>query len=310
VIVVAGESLVDLLVRTDGSVVAIPGGGPYNAARALGRLGIPVAFLGRLSTDVFGRDLRARLLADGVDLSLAPTTDDPTTLAVAELDASGAASYRFHTAGTAAARLAASDVPGPLPARTTALHVGTLGLVLEPIAGTIEGVVAGTSEAVLVMVDPNIRPAAITDPAAYRARLIRVLGRADVVKVSDDDLAWLEPDADAESGARRLLAHGPAAVLVTSGPRPVHVVTAAVTIRLPVPEIPVVDTIGAGDAFGAGFLAAWTRTGRARRDLDDVDAIADATRFAVRVGSATTARSGAEPPWLVELEAERDRASE
>ena len=109
-IVAAGESLVDLLVTPAGGVTALPGGGPFNVARTVARLGQPVSFIGRLSTDTFGRQLRARLEADGVDLSRAPTTDDPTLLAVAEIGADGNATYRFHTAGTAAAGLAAADV--------------------------------------------------------------------------------------------------------------------------------------------------------------------------------------------------------
>ena len=180
-IVVAGESLIDLVVRADGSVLATPGGGPYNAARALGRLGAAVAFLGRVSNDQFGRILLARLAADGVDLGCIVRTEEPTTLAVAEIDDAGAASYRFHAAGTAAAGLLPDDVPNGLPAGTTALHIGTLGLVFEPTATTIEGLALGAAPGILVMIDPNCRPAAIADPRAYRARLDRVLARADLV---------------------------------------------------------------------------------------------------------------------------------
>src|SRR5436190_12082317 len=122
-IVVAGESLIDLLVRPDGAVLATPGGGPFNTARALGRLGVPVAFLGRLSTDAFGRILRARLVDDGVDLGLARTTDDPTLLAVVDIAPDGSAPYRFHSAGTAAVGLTADDVADGLPADVRALHV-------------------------------------------------------------------------------------------------------------------------------------------------------------------------------------------
>jgi fructokinase len=135
-IVVAGESLIDLIVGADGRVEAIPGGGPYNVARTLGRLGRPVAFLGRLSTDRFGTILRAGLATDGVDLDLAPATDAPTLLAVAELDAAGAATYHFYVDGTAAPGLSAADVRDGLPAEVTALHVGTLGLVFEPMAAS------------------------------------------------------------------------------------------------------------------------------------------------------------------------------
>jgi fructokinase len=302
VIVVAGESLIDLLVARDGTVEAVPGGGPYNTARTLGRLGRPVAFLGRLSTDRFGTILRAGLAVEGVDLGLAVATDDPTLLAVAELDAAGGATYRFYGEGTAAPGLAASDVPNGLPPATAALHVGTLGFVFEPMADTIEGLVAAASPDVLVMADPNCRPTAIRDPSAYRARLDRILGRVDVAKVSVDDLAWLDPGIESLDGARRLLERGPAAVLVTDGPRPVRLVTGRGIIDLAVPSVRVVDTVGAGDAFGAGFLAAWTGSGRGRTDLRDDDALASAARFAVDVGARTTTRAGAEPPTLAELE--------
>ena len=301
-IVVAGESLVDLLVREDGSVTATPGGGPYNVARALGRLERPVAFLGRLSTDRFGRILHERLEADGVDLSLAPDTDDPTLLAVAELDAGGSARYRFHTAGTAAVGLVPADIPAGLPASTTVFQVGTLGLVLEPMATTIEGLVATVRPDVLVMADPNCRPAAIVDEPAYRARLGRVLARTDMVKVSTDDLAWLEPDLDAVAATRRLIAAGPRVVLVTDGGRAVRMVTATDVTTIDVPPVRVVDSVGPGDAFGAGFLAAWTGGGRGRAELADAAALADATRFAIVVGARTAERAGADSPRLAELE--------
>jgi fructokinase len=300
-IVVAGESLIDLIVGADGRVEAIPGGGPDHVARTLGRLGRPVAFLGRLSTDRFGTILRAGLATDGVDLDLAPATDAPTLLAVAELDAAGAATYHFYVDGTAAPGLSAADVRDGLPAAATALHVGTLGLVFEPMAASIEGLVAAAREDVLVMVDPNCRPTAIRDPAAYRARLGRILGRVDVVKASVDDLAWLDPALEPLDAARRLLDRGPAAVLMTDGARPVRLVTARGTTELVVPDVRVVDTVGAGDAFGAGFLAAWTGAGLGRGNLADDAALAEATRFAIEVGTRTTTRAGAEPPTLAEL---------
>ena len=301
-IVVAGESLIDLIVGADGRVDAIPGGGPYNVARTLGRLGRPVAFLGRLSTDRFGTILRAGLATDGVDLSLAPSTDAPTLLAVAELNAAGAATYHFYDQGTAAPGLSVADIPDGLPATTSALHVGTLGLVFEPIATTIETLVAGAPSDLLVMVDPNCRPTAIRDPAIYRARLDRILGRADVVKVSLDDLAWLDPGTEPDDAAGRVLARGPAAVILTDGDRPVRLFTPTRVTEIPVPAVRVVDTVGAGDAFGAAFLAAWTGAGRGRTDLSDEVALVGPTRFAIEVGTRTTTRAGAEPPTLAELE--------
>ncbi len=302
-IVVAGESLVDRIVRTDGSVVEVPGGGPYTTARALARLGARVAFAGRLSTDPFGRRLRARLEADGVDLSLAPSTDEPTLVAVATVDADGAATYRFEPPGSAAAGLRPDDLPTGLPADTVALHVGTLGLVLEPAATTIAGLVASAGDDVLVMLDPNVRPAAIDEPGAYRLRLDGVIRRSDVIKASVEDLRWLEPSLNAVTAAERLVGAGPAVVLVTDGAGAIRVVGRAGTAVVPVPDVTVVDTVGAGDAFGAGFLAAWTRAGRRRADLTDLDAVVEAVQFGARVGASTVGRAGADPPSLADLTA-------
>jgi fructokinase len=306
-IVVAGESLVDLLVAPDGRVQAVPGGGPYNVARALARLGADVAFIGRVSTDRFGTIIHDRLEHDGVDLRWVRRTDDPTLLAVAELDEAGAAGYRFHSAGTAAVGLVEADLP-PLQAAIEALHVGTLGLVFEPMAVTVEAIVAGVDPATLVMLDPNIRPAAIDDEAAYRARLDRILARADVVKASVEDLRWLRPAREPDSTAEDLLEQGPAVVLVTDGPRAVTIVSLAGRRSIHPPLVDVVDTVGAGDAFGAGFLAAWTAAHRSRDDLVELDALGSATAFAARVAAVSTTRAGAEPPTRLELGAVEARA--
>ncbi len=300
-IVVAGESLIDRIVRPDGRREAVPGGGPFTTARALGRLGCRVAFLGRLSSDSDGRLLRSLLVDDGVDLAVAATSDEPTLQAIAELDGRGAASYRFEPPGSAAAGLRPGDVPAGLPAETAVLHVGTLGLVLEPTATTIAGLVAATPPGILVMLDPNIRPLAIADPAAYRARLDAVVRRADVVKVSVDDLRWLEPAVAPIDAARHIAAMGPAVVLVTDGASPVRIVRPAGVREVEAPRVRVVDTVGAGDAFGAGFLAAWTDARRSAAGLGDEAAVVEAVRFAVRVASWTVGRAGADPPTRAEL---------
>ena len=301
-IVVAGDSLIDRIVRSDGAVEEVPGGGPFNTARALARLGCRVAFLGRLSTDRYGAVLRVRLVDDGVDLSLAPSTADPTLVAIAELDADGVASYRFEPPDNAAAGLATGDIPSGLPKRTAALHVGTLGLVFEPMATTLAGLVAAAREDILVVADPNIRPAAIADAAAYRERLARLVPRVDVLKVSVDDLRWLAPSRDPLAAARRLADSGPSLVLVTDGPRPVIAVRrSGAAAFVDVPAVDVVDTIGAGDAFSAAFLARWMGAGRGRGDLADLDAVVDATRFAVRAAAWTVSRRGADPPHLADL---------
>jgi fructokinase len=261
--VVAGEALVDLVLGSgdDDALRAHAGGGPYNTARTLGRLGTPVAFLGRLSTDRFGTHLRRELERDGVRLDAVVTTDDPTTLALAELDAGGAATYRFYTRGTAAAGLTPEDARAGLPDGAGVLHVGTLGLVLEPTAGALEALVADAGDDLLVVLDPNCRPAAITDEPGYRARLGRLLERADVVKASEDDLAWLVPGAPPETAMRGLLARPGAVGLVTLGGEGALVVHAGAAAHVPAPRVEVVDTIGAGDVFNAAYLASMLRGG-------------------------------------------------
>ncbi|MGB6577682.1 MAG: PfkB family carbohydrate kinase [Streptosporangiaceae bacterium] len=152
------------------------------------------AFLGRLSQDGFGRMLRARLEQDGVAIGLPQLTDAPTTLAAVDVDPGGVPRYHFYLDGTSSAAL---EYPIALSADLTALHAGTLALVTEPAATSIERLITrDLPPDALVMVDPNCRPQAIADRPAYLARLARTLDRADVVKVSAEDLAYLSRRAD------------------------------------------------------------------------------------------------------------------
>jgi fructokinase len=302
-IVVAGEALIDLIVGADGALSAIPGGGPYNTARTIARLGQPVTFLGRISTDRFGRDLRANLARDRVAADGVIETDDPTTLAAVELDEHGVARYRFYVEGTSAAGLSEADTARVMAASAAALHVGTLGLVLEPIGTTIERLVESSDSSRLVMLDPNCRPSATTDPVAFRARIDRLASRADVVKVSDDDLRFIAPDRSPDATIDRLLTLGACVVLRTNGSDNVEIRMRSGRGTVPVATIAVVDTIGAGDAFGGGFLAAWAAARRGRDELASMDLVCDAVRVAVRVAALTCARPGADPPTLAELEA-------
>jgi len=298
-IVVIGEALIDLLVRPDGRVEATPGGGPFNTARTIARLGQPVAFAGRLSSDAFGRRLRDRLVADGVDVGLVVDTEDPTTLAVVESGAGGEAGYRFYLAGTSAPGLGADAIERI--GQPIALHIGTLGLVLEPIGTTIEALVDRMSPATLVMVDLNARPAATPDRAAWVGRIDRLLGRVDVLKASVDDLRWFRPGSSAIDVAEAVVAAGPRVVLLTDGAGPVRIVTAGDVRTVQPPPVDVVDTVGAGDALGGGFLAAWVGARRGAADLHDGGALVDATSFAVRVASITCTRPGADPPTSAEV---------
>jgi fructokinase len=299
--VVVGEALVDLVVALDGTVTAHLGGGPFNAARSAGRLGAPVSFLARVSDDRFGAMIRESLAADGVDLSAIVTTTDPTTLAVAELDERGAATYRFHLVDTSAPGLTVDDALECVPDDVSVLCLGTLGLLLSPLADASVALAESWHGRAALVVDPNIRTALLgADDHDYRRRLDAVMALADVVKVSDDDLAWITPTLSADDGAQALVERGARTVVVTRG-------SAGATafgrdgLRVDVPgqSVVVVDTIGAGDAFVGALVARLVAEGDGW--LDDATRLAEVVSFANQVAAITVSRAGASPPTLAEL---------
>jgi fructokinase len=303
--VVAGEALVDLLAGPDGALHPHPGGGPFNAARAMVRLGLPTAYLGRLSTDRLGRLLQAGLRADGVDLSLVRSAVEPTTLALAELDPAGAASYRFYVQGTSAPLLSAELLPARLDDSVAVLHLGTLGLLLEPMADALAGLAVRERGQRLLMLDLNIRAGLVDDASTYRARLESLIAMGAVVQASDADLAWLRPGVEVEEAARCVLAMGARLVLVTLGSRGALAFDGPERVAVAAPPVQVVDTVGAGDAFGAAFLAWLHRKGLLGPGLQlEAAALERAVRYAVTVASITCTRAGADPPREDEVPAD------
>jgi fructokinase len=302
VIVVAGEALVDVVVDRDGGLVAHPGGGPYNVARTIGRLEQAATYVGRISTDRFGARLRQELESAGVGTETVVATDAATTLALAELDASGTAAYRFYAAATSVPGLTIEAAAAVLPPHIATFYLGSLGLVFEPVATTLETLLSRVDEETLVALDPNCRPAAIEDRAGYRRRLERILRRVDVLRASADDLAWLDPGTPPLDAARALLSREGAVALVTLGPEGALVMSGDHVAEVEAPRVEVVDTIGAGDAFTGAFLADWSSRGLGRADLGRRDELAEAVRFACRVAAITCARAGADPPRRAELD--------
>jgi fructokinase len=303
-IAVIGEALIDLVADSDGRFAARPGGAPFNTARTIGRLGAPPAFLGRLSGDGFGRLLRSTLDGDGVTLAVAELAGLPTTLALVDVDPAGLPRYRFYLDGTSAPALEYPVLAAALPAGLTALHAGGLALATEPIATSIDRLIsADLPPGTLVMIDPNCRPEVIANRPAYLARLSRILRRADVVKVSVEDLDYLAPGIPAASAAADLLGQGPALVLLTDGPHPARAFLRDEVVSAEVPAVTVADTVGAGDAFGGAFLAWWSRSGLTRADLHKPAPVHGALQAAAEVAALTCTRIGAEPPWLAEVAA-------
>jgi len=302
-ILVAGESLIDLIVGAQGAVHASPGGAAFTAARTIARLGQPVRFLGRFSADPFGQVLIENLVKDQVELALLDRVAQPTALAVVAVDETGVPQYWFHLAETATFLLDEATAGAALQADVTALHVGTLGLIVPPMATELERLVQRLPDPVLLFLDPNWRERAIPDADAHRGRIRRMLPRTDILKSSTEDLAFLVPGATVPEAAGRLLGWGARCVLITDGPAAIWAFTAGGQLSVPVPQVEVVDTVGAGDSFGGGFLAWWAEHGLARADLADLGRLRAAVTAGARVAAVTCSRAGAEPPWRHELDA-------
>lgn len=301
-ILCCGEALIDMLPRetTSGEQAFAPhtGGAVYNTAIALGRLGAPAGYFGGLSLDLFGQRLEQDLTASGVDSALAPRSDAPTTLAFVTLT-DGHATYAFYDENTAGRMLAETDLPG-LPEELTALFLGGISLVSEPCADSFAALAAREADTRLIMLDPNIRPGFIRDAARYRARLDRMLALSDVVKVSDEDLDWITGTPDPAG----LLARGVKLVLMTRGAEGVTAMTTAGSRDLPATRVDVVDTVGAGDTFNAGFLAGLHQAGLASKSAfssASIDALSPAIALGMRAAAITVSRAGANPPWAHEL---------
>jgi fructokinase len=294
-ITVIGEAL-DVIVDPNGEVTSVVGGAPLNTARTAARLGIPTTFLGGVSTDAFGRRIARLLEADGVTLGMGAQVPEPTTLAIAQLDESGAATYRFMMEGTSAAAMTPEIALARMDPACRVIHVGTLGLVLQPLADASVAVVTNATDDQLVMVDPNCRPSVMTASLVFRDALSAVLPRADLVKVSGDDLEFLYPGVDTLDAAVALQEAYGAVVLFTDGARAVHVIATGTDVLVEVPRVPVVDTVGAGDSFSGGFLAHWSHGGLDRASVADVDLVVAATRFGIAVAGITCQRPGADPP--------------
>lgn len=301
-ITVAGEALIDIIVDPNGDVTSVVGGAPLNTARTIARLGVSASFLGGVSQDAFGGRIMRLLEADGVQYSLGSRVEAPTTLAIAQLDPHGAATYRFLLEGTSAGAVTPQLAQQHVGDDCSILHVGTLGLVLQPLADAMRAVVTASPADRLVMIDPNCRPSVMGDSPVFRNTFEAVLPRADVIKVSGDDLDFLYPDRSHLEAARLLRRASDGVVLLTDGAKAVHVLVGDDELVLDVPRVPVVDTVGAGDSFSGGFLAHWVRGGRSRSDLSDLVTVAEAARFGIAVAGITCQRPGADPPRLSEMQ--------
>lgn len=305
-IVTCGEALIDMLPRKsgDGADVFQPfaGGSVFNVAIALGRLDVPTGFYGGLSTDFFGTTLREALEKSRVDVSFANISDRPSTLAFVTL-IEGQARYAFFDEHSAGRMLTEADLPA-FPAALRALHFGSFSLAAEPCGSAYETLMRREHLSRVISLDPNIRPTLIKNRDAHIARIERLVGLADIVKLSEDDLAWLAPGAEFDGFARAWLERGAKLIVMTRGAEGALARSRRVAVSVPSVEVIVADTIGAGDTFSAALMARLDQHGLLTKSavaaLSETR-ITDALAYAAKAASITCSRPGADPPWLSEL---------
>jgi fructokinase len=290
---VCGEVLIDVL--PSGPVV---GGGPANTAKALARLGHGVHFIDGISSDAFGQSARAELLHDGVNLDLVQLSDKPTCTATVTLDAAGAASYEFLIDGTATFDFAASWLPDPYRYQPHVLHIGTLVTVIEPGASALYDWAMQVAEFAPIVFDPNIRPSVQPDRDLYEAAVEKWAALSAVIKVSDDDLAWLFPSQSIDDVANRWISDGVFLVVVTRGASGLVGFTADGRVEVPGVKVDVVDTVGAGDTVGAIVVEAMVAHGLIELRGEVLRSVL--TRAAA-AAAITCSRQGAQPPYKHEL---------
>jgi fructokinase len=305
VIVIGGEALVDL-VGDEGSPRPVAGGGPFNTAIAFGRLDVPTSFLGAISRDAYGEMLVERLVEAGVDTSLVRWSDAPTPHAVVHRHGDGRNEYSFQLGGSSLLDMSAEDLP-VLPKEAWAVHVGTLSLAVDPPASAYEALVDREAGRRKIIFDPNVRPAIFGNVDGYRRRFERLARLADVVKLSEDDAAWIYPRLSVEAVLELILGFGPGVVAVTRGENGAVAASGDAFVQVPGIPIVVADTVGAGDSFGAAFVVALVDDGafgpRATRVADEA-VLRRAVSYAVAASAVTCTRTGAVPPSRAEIESQ------
>jgi fructokinase len=305
-IVLAGEALIDFAGEGDLAFQGHVGGSPLNAAVACARLGQPTAYVTQLATDFLGDRILRHLQENGVDTRFVTRADAPTTLAFVERTPT-TNRYVFYRHGCADGGWSPRPLP-VLPAEVAVLHFGSIGLLQEPAASSIEALVRASAGERIVVLDPNVRASLIPDAEAYRARFSRWLELTSLLKVSDEDLAFLAGGGEAEAVAAAWLEAGPQVVVVTQGERGATLFSAAGArpLHVDAPRVAVADTIGAGDTFTAGLAVGLLEHGVERaRQLAAVDE--GTWRSILRLASAAAAldctRPGCDPPRRAEVAA-------
>lgn len=295
---VCGEVLIDLIPRGE-KKIAIVGGGPTNTAKALALLGFDSYFIDGISSDVYGEKAKAELLYAGVNLKYANFTDKPTCTADVSLDSAGVASYVFAIEGSATFDFAHDWLPDPLEIKPAVLQIGTLATIVEPAATILLEWARKVATVAPIVFDPNVRSSVVSDRVKYQAAVARWTAISAVIKVSEDDLAWLYPDREQLDIAAQWLNEGAALVIITKGSYGLIGITKEGSVTVPGVKVEVADTVGAGDTVGAIVVEAIVERGLAALHGE---VLREVLTRAAKAASITCSRAGANPPSRAEIE--------
>lgn len=297
-IISIGEALIDFKQTEKLSFKGFEGGSPLNVAIAAARLGPKVGFAGQVSNDLFGKTLSQYLATNNVNTSYLLEHNSPSSLAfVAEID--GDAHFSFINNG--AADTLYNPQPKPIfPKELQFLMFGSISLLNEPTASSIEDIVALQQDKTTIIFDPNIRPSLITDKDKYLDRLYNWLSLTDIVKVSKQDLEWLYPGRFFENIALDWLQLKPLAIIITNGEKGAKLYRRDKEIlSSKAIKVKVIDTVGAGDAFTGALMTSLLN--KDLKNLSDND-WQNSLDFAVKAAALNCARAGANPPNKKEFE--------
>ena len=294
---VCGEALIDLIPRGE-QKVAIVGGGPANTAKALARLGFDSYFIDGISTDSFGGMIKDQLLHDGVNLKYAHYSDKQTCTADVSLDKAGVASYVFTIDGTATFDFTNDWLPDPQEIKPVVLQIGTLATIVQPAADVLLEWAKRVAKVAPIVFDPNVRSSVLPDRPKYQEAIAKWAAISEVIKVSEDDLAWLYPEQDQIAIAEDWIKGGSTLVIITKGSYGIIGVTKDDVVSVPGVKIEVVDTVGAGDTVGAIVVEAIVERGL---KVITGDVLREVLVRATKAAAITCSRAGANPPTRAEI---------
>jgi len=305
-IISLGEALIDFISQKDLEFKGFPGGSPYNTSVAVSRLGIPGQYLGRVSNDLFGNQLMDHLEKNRVGTDLVVRTDDSSTLSFVQKQKDGSAEYAFFANLTADKFWKPEELDAvQLPEDTKIIHFGSISMSQEPCGTVLSDFLINRCSGYFLSFDPNMRPSLVPDRDVFLQRFEKLCRVCTVVKLSDEDIEWLYPGEPVETGVKRILDFGTALVALTEGKKGARLITENHSVTSPLFDLPVADTIGAGDTFHGAMLS-WFHMKKlfSKEEIRELSSeeLTDLGAFANKAAGINCSRHGANPPTMKEME--------